>query len=374
VLEGEHTYTYQSSLPPVLPPSYRGVSTRYGYLLTICVKLRSEESARVAHIPFYVAGTPGSYGDAARAGPPSTAFLESINGVGSNNNKRRIRDESSGEEEELVMLQQAMQEEGLTDETDREHVNRFPARYETWDSSATSTLQHLNEKVWFLEREDGDEEGGEVFPSPSPRMNDAHHDFATGHGDGVAGKALNAQVAKGRLAKCYVLPSFVHPGDALNIRLDFSNAAEKCRKVQAIIEVEERTTGPPPLVAVFEPLLRKRQGSGPWIRQIASKHLDVSICSSCAFSLSTYGVPPDFSTDLIIVHTYLRLEFTTESMVCSLRVALSVKPPARSTKLVSFAPDMAKEVNSSNGVSHPQLLRRFEEQSPPPTPNKKLVF
>jgi len=376
-LDGEHNFIFQATLPPVLPPSFRGVSTRYGYLLTVCVKIRSEESARVAHIPFYVAGTPGSLGDAARIGVPSSAFLESASGGNGLGRRRQSRLRvDSDEDEELVMIQSEMQEEGTT--TDPEFINKFPFRYSTWDPTAISSRpQELDEKVWFLERDEAEEETLDVAPLPSPKLSDAHHshaaDLAT---ETVSTRALNAQIAKGRLARCFILPSLVNPGDPLNVRLDFTGAAEKCLKVHARIEVEERTMGPPPLVAVFEPLLTKRQGSGPWIKQLASKSIDVSMCSSCAFSLSTYGAPPDFSTDLIVVHTYLRIEFTTPSMNCSLRVPLNVRPPARATRLVSLTPELERLSfpKTPSVPPAPQVAQRFGEQSPPPTPQKRLVF
>jgi hypothetical protein len=381
ILQGEHAFTFQVSLPPVLPPTFKGISTRYAYLLTVSVKLRSEESARFAHIPFYVAGTPGSHGDAARTGLPSSTFKEYLNAgrtpLTNNGHSARSKRaaEYSDDEEELVMIQSAARESGLNGDSD--YINRFPLRYETWDPSISSAPLESSGRLWFLERDEPEEEATEDDSLLSPRAAAALHHHTnqdTVFSDGVSVRALNVQTGKGRLARCFVHPSVVHPGDAINIRLDFAQAAEKCSKVRIIIEVEERTSGPPPLVAVLEPLLRQRPGAGPWIKQLSSKSLDVFNTSSCAFSISTYGAPPDFSTDLIVVHTYLRIEFTTESMVCNLRVPLNVRPPPRALRVVSLSSTRDSSRMASPTSPLPSPTGRSEEQTPQPTPRRKLLF
>lgn len=419
----EHTYTFQARLPPVLPPSFKGVSTKYSYFVTVCVKLRSEESARMAHIPFYVAGTPGSLGDAARRGAPLPSFtgaeiassntsletpgrkrLEKIPSIPSSApvqlgrklqhapqaSASSSRRESIGdEEEELVMLnaRESIDEDAVSsiipsslydDEGDMLfQVNRFPQRYgDGWNAEERSVAKLSDDRVLFSVEDDDDENvdadeyhtTSRIAPSPlflPPSFSPRSSNMAPFDNHMV--RAFNALTAKARVAKCFVSPYIVHPGDAINIRFEFViGGGEKCTQVTAYIQLEERAIGPPPPSAAFEPILRKRQGAGPWTRTLSKKSLNVSICNSCAFSLSSYGVPSDFSTDLIVARSFLKLEFTTETMTSSLRVPLNVRPAPRSTRIVNIVPGFVSVPSPNSFVDR--------HASPLPTPTKKLLF
>jgi hypothetical protein len=431
-LDGEHLYTFQARLPPALPPSFKGVSTKYSYFLTVCVKLRSEESARIVHIPFFVAGTPGSLGDAARRGPPLPSFFgsdgnrsqistpvaprrivsafnapNSVDGrvlqptsppVPSSNSKLFQGDE----EEELALLGEEndtfsaspSSKNGKSrpesthptadDFEDDEvevlfEVNRFPQKFgDKWDAEERSSSKLVDDRMLFTtnDGEDEDEELLEEYhmavsrPAPSPIFGSSPSPRTSNLAapmDAQMVRAFNAQNAKSRVAKCFVQPYIVHPGDAVNVRLEFTpGSMDKCTRVQAFIQVEEKPIGPPPPSAAFEPILRKRQGGGPWTRTVAKKAVDVSICSSCAFSLSSFGAPPDFSTDFIIVRSYLKLEFTTDSMTSSLRIPLHVRPTPRLTRFVSIEPDVSAPNSPGSSLDR--------HASPLPTPAKKLMF
>lgn len=376
--EGEVvTYHLDSLLPPVLPPSFRGTSTRYGYLMTICVKVRTEQFARVAHVPFYVVGCGG--GDAAKLGPASMTFVERASN--STRPGAMRRSSSFSEEPELAFHSGR----GLDSARD---VNYFPRPYPEWTGEVQSSLEKRERAMWRTGRDDdgdedddddedgGNEDGGFSPPSPmySPREG--------GSNLGSEGKAFNVSSGKQRIARCVVGPSLLHPGDACNVKIDLTSDSARVAKVRLQIEVEESIMGPPPLVSAFEPLLVKRTPSGPWIRAVSSRTLDVSLCQSVSASLSTLGASVNFSTDLVFVHSYLRLEFYAEDgTMSSMRVALNIRPhqrphvrPVMTAPVPEFATNSPVKQLSGSSLGSAHSASRFDDQSPPPTPTKRLVF
>ncbi|KAH9254138.1 hypothetical protein BASA81_007727 [Batrachochytrium salamandrivorans] len=378
--EGEVvTYHLDSLLPPVLPPSFRGTSTRYGYLMTICVKVRTEQFARVAHVPFYVVGCGG--GDAAKLGPASSTFVERV--VNSTRPGAMRRSSSFSEDLELTFAPGR----GLDSARD---INYFPCPYPEWTGEVQSSLEVRERAVWRMGRDDEDEyEGEEVvednkgFFPPSPMYSPREGSGSNLGGGESGGKAFNVSSSKQRIARCVVGPHLLHPGDACNVKIDLAPDA-KVAKVRLQLEVEESIMGPPPLVSAFEPLLVKRTPSGPWIRAVSSRTLNVSLCQSVSASLSTLGASVNFSTDLVFVHSYLKLEFYAEDgTMSSMRVALNVRPHLRPARMAMVAPtpefathspsSAVKQLSSSSlGSAH--SASRFDDLSPPPTPTKRLVF
>lgn len=137
---------------------------------------------------------------------------------------------------------------------------------------------------------------------------------------------INAMEKSHLIAKCY-FQSQVRKGEAVMVKFDFFDSDILSNKVVVNLETEEKVLCELPIRAAFEPLLTKKP-VGNTIKTIESCEKIVRNCKSMFTELSTMNCPPDFSTDLILVTSSLRVEFysiNNPTIPLVLRVPVNVR-------------------------------------------------
>ncbi|GBG28490.1 RAB6A-GEF complex partner protein 2 [Hondaea fermentalgiana] len=115
------------------------------------------------------------------------------------------------------------------------------------------------------------------------------------------------------MALLHMFRDAVRPGDQVLMSFDFRNADVNCYQVTVALEIEERSKCPPSLQAALDPLTDADGfGMGPWQRVLTSRTVQVgfNLQRSVILTVPT-ETTPDFETDLVSVHSFLRFEFVT---------------------------------------------------------------
>jgi len=310
----ELAFAYEATLPKTLPPSYKGSSAKYFYMITIGIKLASSNIANVVHVPFSVI---------------SSSTIPSVSETGG---VTLLRRKSS-----LVLL-------------DQDFGVKSWFLGEAYELAADG-LRRRNSNNVFSDLQQIDD-----FPVNPRRRAFKIHDFDCTGGyerDVTSGSLHKEQVfsigtSGVHMAHLHMYKRQVCPGEQILLLFDFKDSP--CLQVSVALQVEEVSKTPLSLNIALDPLTKgnaQSQGTGVWSKVLVSKHVQVAFNSTRSLVLTVpTDATPDFETPLISVKSYLKFEFVTSEndlpisssselvQTCPWKTPLEIivpKPPAKNT-------------------------------------------
>lgn len=405
----ERRYQFSIRLPPILPPSYRGTSVRYWYLITVAIKLQSSQNITHFSFPVTVLGlgedyqnisdidtqpssslsasstnasssSPYSSTSASPTQHPSETPFVSLSNRASNGGDGIVPALGSAPPKISRRVPHPIESENVTramkfprsypnhqyDPRSRETTGDSRVRLATANEGVHNSITSVNpfEKETLaanLRRARGP---GRALTVVDPNLGGLRlRPRINSDAPSLPRPPVSVNIGTGdnHVAKFTLRKSFVSPGEDFLIAFDFSNAKIRCFKVNVAIETEEKSVAPPPPQAAFVALRQSKSiqgslsnssgiagsssssvsaqsqafeqtdhiyghsstsnirdyyfgestvGQGPWHRVLATYEFIVSSSSICSMVLTLPNdATPDFATDYIFVHSFLRFEF-----------------------------------------------------------------
>lgn len=344
-----HRYVFEATLPKRLPPSFRGHSVRYLYYLTIGVKLEGDDRPlQLTHVPFIVRCSLGDDDDDEEEEEPAI--------IGSNG------EEDASDEMEAVK-REAWWGTNCFPNPRLDKVDLCERAYVLEEEEEESRIRH--DGVNGDDRDDEKEDDGNratiergipttpLVSHPSKRRRRPREPLPPF-------LLINAVQRSKLVARCAVFPTRgLRRGDTLTLKLDVSDADLTPTRIVVALETEERATREPPIRALFESLLAPSGGNGglnpaprrsshlsataahlldetsatggasrsdasSWVRTVERCEKEMGNRVLTAVQIPTGNATPDFSTDLVCVRNYLRVEFVTSSATSATPLRLRI--------------------------------------------------